>query len=1130
MLDRIQTSPTHIYEPVALGDEHYSCVVTPDGKSLSRYGDFWVNPWCDDPLLEAAGVCVYVRDRQSGRTLAVAGTKVDGQRLSPTITQHAHSVHFEVYDQLIQAALLLEVDSANCHERRTLSISHQYTEERELEIVFAIEVALAKGGDFVSHPAFSKLFVQTQWDSVCQHLSATRRPRQALERHTSVHWYLDAPVDSFETDRARFIGRGRSLADPAGLYAGLNRTVGNVLEPILVVKTRLLVPAGSTRTVVNHLRLQLPDVSLSEQWIPARSGELNAKLSRDFKLTQLYWRQRLGSVLTSTDITDTSDLAVTRTKEASVVDFAGGEFNSDGSEYSIRLNRTASGHWHCPPMPWCNVIANGAIGVIVSERGSLSTFGLNSRLYRLTPWSNDVVTDPLREWFWLKDVASGRLTSLLPGQNNNADEFSVVHGFGYTRFTTLVDGLKLDLTVSIAASEPVRLIEISIANTQSQARHLKVVGGHRWVLGGEAESPSQQLRAVRLKGVVGVCNETAGGFSGRTALLGLTGAEADYQSQDLWGFWGDRYDEPAALKHPDGLKRLTAQWQSGSDSVVPQAAILGSALSLRAQDTKRLVYVLVDADSEANARALLEKYSDLSTLDGEQDVARALWKKRVSSTQVETPDACLNPLLNGWLRYQTLSCRLLGRSAFYQSGGAFGFRDQLQDAAALAQDEPQLLREQILRNAAHQFAEGDVLHWWHTPLPVGIRTKFADDLVWLPYLLSYYLQLTGDKSILTESVAFVHARSLSEHEDELYTEVSRTATQATIYEHAKRALVRACTVGERGLPLFGCGDWNDGMNRVGIEGRGESVWMAFFLYRTIEDFAPIMASMGDVETLQTLKDFQRQYQSAVENNAWDGEWYRRGYYDNGHPLGSKLSDECQIDALAQAWSVISGLALPERAVLALDALDKHLVSEPAKIIRLLTPAFQDTAEEPGYIKGYVAGIRENGGQYTHAALWVVKAMIMAGRRDRGAHLLSLLSPLSHTKDTIAIAKYKVEPYVVAADVYGCDPHVGRGGWTWYTGSSGWMLRVAIEDVLGFQIVQGDTVRLQPNIPDHWSDVTIRHQRPNGVTVQVKLINRAGRAQQIVKTVVNGADIGISGKHCLIKLPETGQLSIDLHLG
>ncbi|MGB3544595.1 GH36-type glycosyl hydrolase domain-containing protein, partial [Rubrivirga sp.] len=503
------------------------------------------------------------------------------------------------------------------------------------------------------------------------------------------------------------------------------------------------------------------------------------------------------------------------------------------------------------------------------------------------------------------------------------------------------------------------------------------------------------------------------------------------------------------------------------------------AFDLEAGQTLEVAFLLGEAADRDEARALAAQFSDLEAVHAAIEDTKAFWRKTTSAVQIETPEPALDLMVNGWLVYQNLSCRLWGRTAFYQSGGAYGFRDQLQDTSALVYARPDITRAQIVRNAAHQFEEGDVLHWWHPPLSKGIRTRFADDLLWLPLLASQYVATTGDASVLEDDVRFLTAPVLQDGQDEVFLQPRDAGTSASVYEHAARAVDRSLEVGEHGLPLMGVGDWNDGMNRVGRLGRGESVWMGFFLAATIDAFLPHVLSRGDDARAERYRQHRADLEAALNADGWDGAWYRRAFYDDGAVMGSTDSDECQIDALAQAWAVLSGTAPPDRAALALDALETRLVDEDAGLIRLLDPPFDVTPHDPGYIKGYVPGVRENGGQYTHAALWAIRALAEAGRCERAALFLTMLSPVRHGDSREAVATYMTEPYVIAADVYGVAPHVGRGGWTWYTGSAGWMWRVAVESILGFGLEGGDAITLAPCIPADWPGFSIRYRLPDG---------------------------------------------------
>ena len=514
------------------------------------------------------------------------------------------------------------------------------------------------------------------------------------------------------------------------------------------------------------------------------------------------------------------------------------------------------------------------------------------------------------------------------------------------------------------------------------------------------------------------------------------------------------------------------------------------------------LFLLGEAEDTDRARALVRDYQDAAVANESLVEVRRFWRELLGRVQVRTPAPAIDLMVNGWLAYQNLSCRIWGRSAFYQSGGAYGFRDQLQDASAMLWLRPELTRRQIVLHASHQFVEGDVLHWWHPPLGKGMRTRFADDLLWLPYVTTFYVRSTGDASVLDEPARFVTARPLEPGEDEAYLVPEDAGTGASVYEHCCLALDRSLTRGAHGLPLMGVGDWNDGMNRVGREGRGESVWLGFFLFQILGEFLPFCEQRGDTARAERYQAYLAQLGEALNDGGWDGAWYRRAYYDSGAPLGAAENDECRIDTIAQAWAVLSGAAPPERAEQALDAMEEHLVSEREGIIRLLTPAFDRTPHDPGYIKGYLPGVRENGGQYTHAALWAVRALAELGRCERAAPLLEMLSPVHHGRSHAAVHVYRTEPYVIAADVYGVAPHVGRGGWTWYTGSAGWMYRVALESVLGLRLEAGDRLVLRPCIPAAWPGFTVRYRLPADDTMYELQVTRA--ADGATQVQVDGA--------------------------
>ncbi|GAB5536611.1 MAG: hypothetical protein Rubg2KO_28600 [Rubricoccaceae bacterium] len=796
-----------------------------------------------------------------------------------------------------------------------------------------------------------------------------------------------------------------------------------------------------------------------------------------------------------------------------------GGFSPDGSEYVIHLTPGPDGRLVRPPLPWVNVIANPSIGFIVSETGSASTWSANSRLNRLTPWANDPVSDPFGEALYVRedpvegDGIGADFWSPTGGPAPAPGPIEIRHGFGGSTWRAERNGLAQTVTQFVAREDAVRFTRVELTNTSDRPRRVSVVSAARLVLGALAEGSQRFVVTERDGDAILAQNPTAGEFAERVAVVGAVapeGAKVSLTADRAAFLGGKSLAEPRALTNGRQLDGATG---TGLDP----AAACHVSLDLTAGETQEVTFLLGQGADRAEAIELRGRYASSKDVQTAYELAMGFWRDLTQTLQIETPEPALDLMVNGWLPYQNLSCRIWGRSAYSQSGGAYGYRDQLQDASSLSMIRPELTREQILRHASHQFPEGDVLHWWHPPLSKGIRTRFSDDLLWLPLLTSHYVEMTGDAAVWDELTPFVDARQLEPGEDEAFLIPERLEQTATVYEHACLAIDRSLAVGANGLPLMGTGDWNDGMNRVGREGKGESVWMGFFLYDILGRMAPLAEARGDAEHAIRYAEHREHLYKVLNNVGWDGDWYRRATYDNGAWLGSKQSDECQIDTLAQAWSVLSGAAPPARAAQALDAMERQLVDEDAGLIRLLTPAFDVTPHDPGYIKGYVPGVRENGGQYTHAALWAVRALAKAGRSERAAPLLAMLSPVSHGDSPETVETYKAEPYVVAADVYGVEPHVGRGGWTWYTGSAGWMWRVAVESILGLTVENGTTLVLRPCIPDGWPGFSVRYRVPDGSAVLRIEVSRGELAAALDGESVAAADGGVR-----IPLPRDGK--------
>ena len=734
-----------------------------------------------------------------------------------------------------------------------------------------------------------------------------------------------------------------------------------------------------------------------------------------------------------------------------------GGFAAGGREYVTTLGE---GQW--TPAPWINVVANPSFGFQTSVEGAGSTWSVMSRENQLTPWSNDPVSDPTGEVLYVRDDDNGALwtPTALPIRDVSAS-YEARHGQGWSRFSHTAHGIELELVAYVPLEDPLKISRLTVRNLSGRARRLSVTAYVEWVLGTtrSATAPYIVTQIDPESGAMFARNPWNAEFGTRVAFADLLGRQSAWTG-DRREFLGRNgtLEAPAALAEDAVLSNRVG---AGLDP----CGALQASFELKPNAATEIVFVLGQAASSADARALVTRYRSID-LDGVLEGVTQRWDEVLGAVQVKTPDRAMDILLNHWLLYQTLSCRIWARSGFYQASGAYGFRDQLQDGMALVTARPDLTREHLLRAAARQFAAGDVQHWWLPVSGKGVRTRITDDLVWLPYAVAQYVAATGDHAVLDERVPFLEGSELGPDESEAFFEPAVSAETASLLEHCARALDRSLAVGARGLPLFGAGDWNDGMNRVGALGQGESVWLGWFLDATISAFAPLAEAHGDRERVKRWRDHSVALRDALEQNGWDGGWYRRGYFDDGTPLGSASSDECRIDAIAQSWGVISGAADPERAALAMAAVDAQLIRPREQLALLFTPPFDKTAHEPGYIKGYPPGIRENGGQYTHGAIWSVIAFAMLGDGDKAAALFSLLNPITHSATRADVRRYKTEPYAIAADVYSVAPHVGRGGWTWYTGSAAWMYRAGLESILGFR-VRGEILELDPCIPKGW---------------------------------------------------------------
>jgi cyclic beta-1,2-glucan synthetase len=744
-----------------------------------------------------------------------------------------------------------------------------------------------------------------------------------------------------------------------------------------------------------------------------------------------------------------------------------GGFADNGREYVTIL-----GPGQSTPAPWINVVANPAFGFQVATEGSGYTWSVDSRENQLTPWSNDPVSDRPGEAFYLCDDDTGELWSptALPIRDEAAT-YIARHGRGYSRFEHSAHGIATDLLQYVPIKDPIKISRLELRNTSDRPRRLWVTAYAEWVLGPSraASVPFVTTEIDASTGAMFAGNPWSAAFGSRVAFADLGGRQTDWTG-DRREFIGRNgtLASPTALI---GAAPLSNRVGAGLDP----CAALRTRVELPPNGKVELVFFLGQAVSADEARALIGHYraADLNAVRSE--VSR-YWDDVLGAVQVKTPDRQMDIMLNGWLLYQTLACRVWARSAFYQTSGAYGFRDQLQDGLALAASRPRMTREHLLRAAARQFGEGDVQHWWLPHSGQGVRTRISDDRAWLAYAVAHYLAATGDAAILDEVVPFLEGQRLEAGEHESFFQPVVSDETATLFEHCARALDQSLTLGSHGLPLIGTGDWNDGMNRVGEHGRGESVWLGWFLHATLTAFAPIAEARRDSVHAAAWRAHAIALRASLEREAWDGDWYRRGYFDDGTPLGSASCEECRIDSIAQSWAVISGAADLARATRAMAAVEDELIRPKDKLALLFAPPFDKTPLDPGYIKGYPPGIRENGGQYTHAALWSVMAFAALGDGDKATGLFSLLNPINHARNRADVHRYKVEPYVVAADIYAAPPHVGRGGWTWYTGSAGWMQRAGVESILGLRM-QGEALSLDPCIPKAWPgfEMTIKYR-------------------------------------------------------
>jgi cyclic beta-1,2-glucan synthetase len=1255
------TPRTHL-----LSNGRYTVMITTAGSGFSQWGNLAVTRWREDATRDCWGTFIFLRDTDTGDVWS-GGFQPSGSEMD-----HYDVIYSEDRTKIIQRdrslviTLEVVVSSEDDAELRQLTVTNVENREREIDFTSYAEVVLAPQGADEAHPAFSNLFVETEFVPAHGTLLATRRPRSAdepqvwLAHLVAVEGEPASPLQ-YESDRARFLGRGRGIRTPLSVNDGgsLSDTAGTVLDPIVSLRQRLVIPQGATVRLVfttlvapsraealriaekyrqlatferesalawtqaqvqlHHLRITQDEAHLFQRlanrllytdptlraaprvlatnrsgasglWSYGISGDLPialARIERDEERdvvrqllrAQEYWRlkgiatdlvilnatgasyapalqeslaamlrtsqaaseeeQRKhgGVYLLRADFVSPSDqillqsaarlviLANRGTLSEQLVRLEGpgpgplpprlrlpgerieivsspaldlkfgnglGGFAADGREYVVVLGK---GQW--TPAPWINVVANPEFGFQVSESGAGYTWSGNSRENKLTPWSNDPVSDTPGETFYVKDEESGRVwgPTCLPIREEPYP-YVIRHGQGYSRFEHTSHGIALDLLQFVPVIDSVKISRLTLENCSDRKRRLSVTVYTEWVLG-VSRSRSTPFVVTEIDPATRAMfarNAWNGEFADRVAFADLAGRQTSWT--------GDRLEflgRNASLDHPALLERgkeLSGKTGAGLDP----CAVLQTHVELEPGERTEVLFLLGQGAGPEEARSLVERYRVLNC-DAVLREVQDHWNQVLGTVQVETPDPSMNLLLNRWLLYQTLSCRIWARSAFYQSGGAYGFRDQLQDVMSMAVARPDLVREHILRAAARQFREGDVQHWWHPPTGRGVRTRISDDRLWLPYAVVHYLRTTEDVGVLDEAVPWLDGPALEKGQQEAYFEPTESEDRATLYEHCARTLDRSLSVGGHGLPLMGAGDWNDGMNRVGHKGRGESVWLGWFLLANLREFTRVADIRGDEERAASWRSTAASLEASLDAEAWDGAWYKRAFFDDGTPLGSARSDECQIDSIPQSWAVLSGSGDKQRARQAMKSVEERLVRWDDRLMLLFSPPFDQTSLDPGYIKGYVPGIRENGGQYTHAAAWSVMAFAMQGEGDKAVKLFNLLSPIHHTSSRAGVHRYKGEPYAVAADVYSERPHVGRAGWTWYTGAAGWLYRAGLESILGFRKL-GSSLAIDPCIPQEWKRFKIKY-RHGGTLYRITVENPKGVCRGVSRVALDG---------------------------
>jgi cyclic beta-1,2-glucan synthetase len=1282
----LQLPPLHSWFPAGapgsalhlLGNGRLSSSITDSGTGGLFWHDYALTRWVPDPTRETQGLCFYVKDEETGEQWPAVSRRSNDSDGDGSVIFHPHLADFQRRHRGIMLRMEVAVVPADDLEIRRFTLTNESSRARTITLTSYAEVVLALARDDARHPAFSKLFIRSEWIERRGGLIFTRRPKTPAERPPVLFHRLvaEAPgIDliGYETDRRAFLGRGRDVQNPEGWVRSSELSTGYTLDAVASLCVRIELKAGQSQNLafltaaagsresalemaeryqtptaldwviadaardaarqiqsagiegaklplLQHLasllvyprrafrcsaeRLRANHFGQPRLWGMGLSGDLpilllkisepdTTELLADLVAGHRLWREnglscdlvvlreaasgyvepigeklldvlqehgereqlgRAGGIhfiaadqITEDDrsllhvaarvVLDThhgslaSQLArVTSSRaplpvftpsrweperepttpigrpEDLVFDNGFGGFSPDGRDYVIFL-----GPGETTPAPWSNVLANEQFGCLVDESGGGFSWAGNSGENRLSPWTNDPVSDASGEALYLRDEETGVVWSPTPAPAGRHVAHEIRHTAGRTQWRSNAEGLEQTLSVFVPPDDPVKLIHLRLRNVWNRPRRLTATYYIEWVLGVNRSEGSDFIVAEydSNRRALLARNAWSPEFAERVAFL-ASSAESHSVTTDREEFLGrgGSMHAPAAL----GRWGLSGQVEPGGDP----CGALQIHLELQPDEEIEVHFVLGQGCDRAQTVELVRRWRDPAAIGPAWESTKTFWDDVLEQIRVRTPDAATNLMLNRWLLHQTLACRLFARSAFYQSGGAFGFRDQLQDALALTHAAPDRLRWQLLECAAHQFAEGDVLHWWHPPSGRGVRTRISDDLLWLPFAAAHYVESTGDEAVLDESIPFLQGALLSPGESERYARFQSESRGTSLFEHCQRALERGVSRGSHDLPLIGAGDWNDGMNRVGAQGVGESIWLGWFAIAAIQGFVNLCELRGEVDLARHWRSRRAELSRAVETSGWDGSWYRRALDDLGQPWGSHESEECRIDSIAQSWSVLSRAGDETRTREALRSVETELVREDEGLIRLLWPPFDHTLRDPGYIKAYPPGIRENGGQYTHAAAWLGWAYAKLGEADRAMRIFRLINPIGHALDRDAAIRYRVEPYVVAADIASVAPHVGRGGWTWYTGAAGWTWRLGVEGLLGIRRVASG-LSIQPCIPTDWGEAEVRYRCPNGVLViSIEDPERVGHGR--VRLDVDGEPHPGS----IVPLPEDGK--------